>query len=146
MSGGPDPGDLEPGADRPPVTRLSGEPPSPWETSFGFSRVVSAGGFVMVGGTTSVDGSGVVVGVTPYEQTLAVLSKLEAELRRCGASLADVVQVRGYVTDISRSQEVGRAFSEAFGSVRPLFTLVEVAALIDPRMLVEFEAVALKPR
>jgi enamine deaminase RidA (YjgF/YER057c/UK114 family) len=47
-----------------------------------------------------------------------------------------------YVTDISRNAEVGRAHGEAFGDVRPCMTLVEVSALIDPRMLVEIEAVA----
>ena len=49
---------------------------------------------------------------------------------------------RVYVTDISRSGEVGRAHGEALGDVRPLMTMVEVSGLIDPRMLVEIEAVA----
>jgi enamine deaminase RidA (YjgF/YER057c/UK114 family) len=46
------------------------------------------------------------------------------------------------VTDISRSDEVGLAHGTAFGDVRPLMTMVEVSALIDPRMLVEIETVA----
>ena len=124
------------------IERLGGDPPSPWEGSFGFSRVVVAGGFVMVGGTTSVDEDGVVVGDTPYEQTAEVLRKVAHELERAGASMSDVVQTRVYVTDISRSEEVGRAHGEAFSDVRPLMTMVEVSALIDPRMLVEIEAVA----
>jgi enamine deaminase RidA (YjgF/YER057c/UK114 family) len=53
-----------------------------------------------------------------------------------------VFQVRVYVTDISRADEVGRAHGEAFGAVRPVMTMVEVSALIDPRMLVEIEATA----
>jgi enamine deaminase RidA (YjgF/YER057c/UK114 family) len=122
--------------------RLGGDPPSPWEGAFGFSRVVAAGGFVLVGGTTSVDEDGVVVGETPYEQTVEILRKLSHELSRVGCSLADVVQTRVYVTDISRADEVGRAHGEALGDVRPLMTMVEVSALIDPRMLVEIEVVA----
>ena len=47
-----------------------------------------------------------------------------------------------YVTDISRDEEVGRAHGEVFGDVRPVMTMVEVVGLIDPRMLVEIEAVA----
>ena len=97
---------------------------------------------MLVGGTTSVDQDGVVLGTTPYEQTLEILRKIEHELSRVGAGLADVVQTRIYVTDISRAEEVGRAHGEVFGEVRPLMTMVEVAALIDPRMLVEIEAVA----
>ena len=123
-------------------SRLGGDPPSPWEEPYGFSRVVSAGGFVLVGGTTSVDGGGAVIGDRPYEQTVEILRKISHELGRAGASLADVVQTRVYVTDISRANEVGRAHGEAFADARPLMTMVEVSGLIDPRMLVEIEAVA----
>jgi enamine deaminase RidA (YjgF/YER057c/UK114 family) len=122
--------------------RLSGDPPSPWEGQYGFSRVVTASPFVFVGGTTSVDVDGAVRGETPYEQTVEILEKLEHELARAGARIADVIQTRVYVTDISRSDEVGRAHGDVFGAVRPLMTMVEVSALIDPRMLVEIEAVA----
>ncbi len=99
----------------------------------------------MVGGTTSVDPSGVVLGTTPYDQAIETLCKIEHELSRAGVSLAAVVQTRVYVTDISRSEEVGRAHGEVFGEVRPCMTMVEVSGLIDPRMLVEIEAVALAP-
>jgi enamine deaminase RidA (YjgF/YER057c/UK114 family) len=125
------------------VQRLEGDPPSPWEGPFAFSRVVKAGRFVLVGGTTSVDPDGVVLGLSPYEQTLEILRKIEHELGRAGASIADVIQTRIYVTDISRSEEIGRAHGEIFGDVRPLMTMVGISALIDPRMLVEIEAVAL---
>jgi enamine deaminase RidA (YjgF/YER057c/UK114 family) len=126
----------------PSIERLAGDRPSPYEDRFGFSRVLRYGDHVLVGGTTSVDEDGVVRGETPYEQTVLVLEKIAHELSRAGASLTDVVQTRVYVTDISRSGEVGRAHGEALGKVRPLMTMVEVSALIDPRMLVEIEAVA----
>ena len=122
--------------------RFSGDPPSPWEGKYGFSRVVKAGEFVLVGGTTSADVDGVVRGETPYEQTVEILRKLEHELARAGAGLADVIQTRVYVTDISRADEVGRAHGDVFATFRPLMTMVEVSRLIDPRMLVEIEAVA----
>jgi enamine deaminase RidA (YjgF/YER057c/UK114 family) len=101
------------------VVRLGGDPPSPWEEPYGFSRVVRfpAGELVLVGGTTSVDVDGVVVGERPYEQTVEILRKIGHELERVGASLADVVQTRAYVVDISRADEVGRAHGEAFGGV-----------------------------
>jgi enamine deaminase RidA (YjgF/YER057c/UK114 family) len=124
------------------VERLGGDPPSPWEGTYSFSRLVRAGDWVLVGGTTSVDVDGAVRGETPYEQTVEILRKVEHELSRAGASLADVVQTRVYLVDISRADEVGRAHGDAFGDVRPLMTMVQVSALIDPRMLVEIEAVA----
>jgi enamine deaminase RidA (YjgF/YER057c/UK114 family) len=127
------------------IRRFPGDPPSPWEEPYGFSRVVATGRLVLLAGTTSVDPSGVVLGETPYEQTVEILGKLGRELGRVGASLADVVQTRIYVTDIGRSAEVGRAHGEAFSSARPVMTMLEVSSLVDPRMLVEIEAVALLP-
>ncbi len=123
--------------------RLAGDPPSPYEDRYGFSRVVRAGGFVLVGGTTSVDPSGAVLGSTPYEQAVEILRRLAHELARVDLTLQEVIQTRVYLTDISRCEEVGRAHREAFGQTRPLMTMVEVSGLIDPRMQVEIEAVAL---
>ena len=96
----------------------------------------------MVGGTTAVSGESGVVGITPYEQTVEVLRKIGHELERVGLGYGDVVSNRCYVTDISRADEVGRAHGEIFSGFRPLMTMVEVSALIDPRLLVEIETVA----
>ena len=122
--------------------RFAGDPPSPYEVQYGFSRVVRAGSFVLVGGTTSVGPGGSVLGDTPYEQAIEIFRKLLHELDRVGLGPADVVQSRVYVTDISRAEEVGRAHGEIFADHRPLMTMVEVSGLIDPRMLVEIETVA----
>jgi enamine deaminase RidA (YjgF/YER057c/UK114 family) len=127
------------------VERLGGDPPSPYEGKYGFSRVAVVHGVVFVGGTTSVNADGVVLGASPYDQTIEILRKVEHELGRVGASLGDVIQTRIYVTDISRSDEVGRAHGDIFGDVRPLMTMVGVEGLVDPRMLVEVETVALAP-
>jgi enamine deaminase RidA (YjgF/YER057c/UK114 family) len=122
--------------------RLPGDPPSPFESQFGFSRLVRVGDFVMVGGTTSVTPEGAVCGITPYDQAVEVFSKILHELERVGLGAADVVQNRVYVTDISRADEVGRAHGDIFADHRPLMTMVEVSGLIDPRMLVEVETIA----
>jgi enamine deaminase RidA (YjgF/YER057c/UK114 family) len=127
------------------LKRLQGDPPSPYELEYAFSRVVTAGPFVLVGGTTSVGPGGYVLGETPYDQAMEIFGRIEHELSRAGATLADVAQTRVYVTDISRAAEVGRAHGDVFGDLRPLMTMVEVSGLIDPRMLVEVEAVAYRP-
>ena len=127
------------------IDRFAGDPPSPFEATYGYSRLVRAGDFVMVGGTTAIDELGFVVGVNLFEQATEILGKVVREFSRVGVAVSDVVSVRAWVTDISRGDEVGRAFSDVFSAVRPLFTLVEVSALIDPRMLVELEATAYLP-
>jgi enamine deaminase RidA (YjgF/YER057c/UK114 family) len=127
------------------IERLPGVPPSPYETRYGFSRTVRAGPFVMVGGTTAIDDIGFVIGVTPFEQATEILRKVLLEFDRMGAAAGDVVSTRAYVTDISRADDVGRAFADSFAQVRPLLTMIEVSGLIDPRMLVEIEATAYVP-
>ncbi len=124
------------------ITRLPGDPPSPFEAINGYSRVVRAGPLAIVGGTTSVTPDGVVLGETPYDQTVEILRKIAHELSRVGASVEDVIQVRVYVTDVERGAEVGRAHNEVFGSIRPVMTMVGVSGLFHPQMLVEIEAVA----
>ena len=51
-----------------------------------------------------------------------------------------------YVTDIADWEAIGRAHGEVFAAVRPVATMVEVAALIDPELLVEIEVDAYSPR
>ena len=127
------------------IRRLSGDPPTQWETEYGYSRTVIAQGFVLVGGTTSAGPAGTVIGETPYEQSVEIMRRLLHELSRAGAMAEDVGALRVYITDIARGEEVGRAFADTFGAVRPLLTMVEVSALIDPRMWVEIEATAVAP-
>jgi enamine deaminase RidA (YjgF/YER057c/UK114 family) len=115
----------------------------PYEERFGYCRAVRAGAFVLVAGTTAVDEDGVVRALGDAGgQTAFVLDAIEAALARAGARMDQVVQTRMYVTDISRCEEIGRAHADRFGMHPPVSAMVEVAALMDPRMLVEIEAVA----
>ena len=106
----------------------------------GYSRAVAAGDYVFVAGCTSVAGGEVVHEGDADAQTTQAIANVAAALERLGAGLADVVRTRMFVTDISRWEEYGRAHGAAFGDVLPATSMVEVAALIDPRMLVEVEA------
>lgn len=116
---------------------------APWEESFGYSRAVRAGDYVFVGGTTSVDEDGVVRGIGDAgAQVHHILDAIEAALDRAGAGMGQVVLTRIYVVDMSRSDEIGRAHGERFGPIMPVTSMVQVGALIDPRMLVEIEAMA----
>ena len=118
---------------------------NPWEGAVGYCRVVRAGDHVHVAGTTAtVDGRVVGVG-DAAEQTRIALGIVAEALARAGASLADVVRTRMFVTDISQWEAIGRAHGEFFADVRPVATMVEVTALIDPDLLVEIEVDAYAP-
>ena len=114
-----------------------------WEKAVGYSRVVRAGSLVFVAGCTAAGPDGVLVGgASAYEQMAQACRNLVAALHQAGATPSDLVQTRMYVTDIGRWEEIGRAHAEAFGDEPPTSAMVEVTSLIDPRMLVEVEAIA----
>ena len=113
---------------------------APWEAVVGYSRVVAVGGTAWVSGTTAtVDGEVVHAG-DAAAQTRVALETVARALAEAGFTLGDVVRTRMYVTDIGRWEEVGRVHGEFFAAVRPATSMVQVAALIDPAMLVEIEA------
>jgi enamine deaminase RidA (YjgF/YER057c/UK114 family) len=118
---------------------------TPWEPVVGYSRAVAAGDFIFVSGCTSVAGQEFLHEADAFAQTAQAISNVAAALAELGAGLADVVRTRMYVTDISRWQEYGRAHGAAFGAAPPATSMIEIAALVDPRMLVEVEAVAYRP-
>jgi len=120
---------------------------APWESVAGYSRVVVVGERVLVAGTTATLPGGSIACVGDAGgQARQAISNIAAALEGVGAALPDVVRTRIYVTDISRWEEVARAHGEAFGAAPPVATMVQVGALIDPRMLVEIEAEAVLVR
>lgn len=113
--------------------------PSPFEDVVGYSRVVRIGDQAWVAGTTAtVDGEVLGVG-DAYEQTRVAFEIALAALRTAGMGPEDVVRTRMYVTDIAEFEEVGRAHQEIFDGVRPVASMVQVAALVRPEHLVEVE-------
>jgi enamine deaminase RidA (YjgF/YER057c/UK114 family) len=112
---------------------------APWERQFGYSRAIRAGDLVYVSGTVGINPDGSAP-AGAYAQARRALEIIVAALAELGASPADVVRTRAFVTDIACFDDVARAHVEVFGEVRPASSLVQVKAFVDPAYLLEIEA------
>jgi enamine deaminase RidA (YjgF/YER057c/UK114 family) len=117
---------------------------SVFEERYGYSRAVVVGPHVFVAGTAPQMPDGADPPAGAYEQAKRCLEVITAALAAAGATPADVVRTRVYVTDAEHIADVMRAHGEVFAAARPASTAV-VTGLLDPRWLVEIEADALLP-
>ena len=105
-----------------------------------FSRAVRSGSLISVSGTAPVMPDGGEPPSDAYGQARRCLEIIAEALREAGAATGDVVRTRTFLVRAEDWEAVGRAHGEMFGDVRPASTMVVVAALLDPRWLVEMEA------
>jgi enamine deaminase RidA (YjgF/YER057c/UK114 family) len=122
------------------ITRFAGS--APWETTYGYSRVVVAGDWAITAGTTATGFEGVQHPGDAYRQALTAFTIALDALTAAGVAADQVVRTRMYVTDIASQADIGRAHHELFGEIRPVATMVEVARLADPSHLIEVEVEA----
>lgn len=115
---------------------------SPFEPRIGFSRAVRVDNRVLVSGTAPVwpDGS---CPDDPAVQTHRCIEIIEAALTEAGASIAEVVRTRVFLTNPGDADAIGDAHGQAFGEIRPASSMIVAAALLDPRWKVEIEAEAI---
>jgi enamine deaminase RidA (YjgF/YER057c/UK114 family) len=112
----------------------------PFEDTYGYARAVRVGEHVFVSGTTA---RGSHLSGDAYGQTASIIDVIADALQRAGAGLHHVVRTVVYVVDMADLEAVARAHREAFGTVRPASTLVQVAALTPPTARVEIEVTAI---
>ena len=111
-----------------------------------YTDAVRFGDLLFVSGIAPFDGEGNVVGEGDVvAQTRQVLQNLRDALRTVGADMSDVLKVTVFLTDVNDRAAINPVRQEFFGDARPASTLIEVSALVDPKMLVEIEAVAAIP-
>lgn len=117
-----------------------------WEQLYGYSRAVRVGENVHVAGTTATDAEGKLVGVGDVRaQTRQILQNIQVALEKAGAGLEHVVRTRMYVVNREDAKAVAEVHGECFKNIRPASTLVIVAGLLEPEMLVEIEVDAFVP-
>lgn len=121
--------------------RLRTSSGSPFEQRYGFSRAVRVGERVVVAGTAPVwpDGG---CDPDPGVQARRCCEIIGQALEELGASTADIVRTRMFVTSAEYADAVGEAHAACFGEAKPAATMVVVASLLDPRWKVEIEAEA----
>ncbi|MFZ1083164.1 MAG: RidA family protein [Candidatus Kryptoniota bacterium] len=112
-----------------------------WESKVGYCRAIKAGDIIYVSGTVAVgdDGKPFAPG-DAYAQARRCFEIVEKALKNLGADTSNVVRIRMFVTDISRSAEYGKAHYEFFGANPPANSMIEIKSLIDPAYLIEVEA------
>lgn len=112
----------------------------PYEARYGYSRAVAVGDSCWVAGTTDAGPDG--ISLHPGDaaaQARAAWAIAIGALAEAGFSVADVVRTRVYIVRAEDAIAVAEVNGELFGAIRPAATLVRVAGLIDPSMLVEVE-------
>ena len=132
-----------------PITRAIN--PWKWQDAYGFSQALEVRNpvrWLVCSGQTSVDENGKPLHAGDMAAQLRqAFDNLEAVLKGAGITLADVVRLNYYTTDVpaylQASGEVARRF--ATGAPPPAGTLLGVAALFHPDILIELEATACVP-
>jgi enamine deaminase RidA (YjgF/YER057c/UK114 family) len=112
----------------------------PWEDVAGYSRAVVIGDSCWVAGTTDAGSDG--ASQHPGDiggQARAIFATIEHSLIEGGFTLFDVVRTRMFVTDMASAYELSEVHSEIFRDIRPAATMVAVAGLMHPSLLVEIE-------
>ena len=118
---------------------------SPHEPLRGYSRAVQVGDSLWISGTTALTAKGDVTAPgDAYEQTKFIIQSIKSILAARGFQLSDVVRTRLSVTNIARWEDYARAHREAFEKIRPASSIVQVAKLVDPRLMIEMEVDAVR--
>jgi 2-iminobutanoate/2-iminopropanoate deaminase len=111
--------------------------------AFSAGTEAPAGRTIYVSGQVSMDAAGNVVGEGDVKrQTETVLEHVKTVLGEAGGGLENVVKVTVFITEMGFYDEIHEVRRRFFEEPYPASSMVEVSSLIDPRLLIEIEAVA----
>lgn len=125
-------------------SRLRHLNPAGLSTPTGYTHVVAPqrGRLVFIAGQVAADAQGGVVGKGDFRaQTKQVYENLRIAVTAAGATMADVVKINVYVTDVSQISTMREVRQQYFGTNPPASTLVQVVALARPEYMIEIEAI-----
>jgi len=116
-----------------------GEPPEgTWSNCLVIDRHVYIAGM-----TSRSDEFDTIIGKDSYAQSKVIFDKIKALIEAAGGTMADIVKVNIFLTDVNDRQQVWEARREYFEGDFPVSTLLEISKLVHPDMLVEIEAVGI---
>jgi 2-iminobutanoate/2-iminopropanoate deaminase len=123
--------------------------PAPLSKPTGYTHVVEVTGpakTVYIAGQIAFDKDGTIVGAGDMKaQAEQVFKNLQAALDAAGAKFSDVVKMNTFITDMSKAPAVREVRARYFGETTPASTLVQVAALARPELMLEIEVIAVVP-
>ena len=114
-------------------------PPGLWSNTIRVGDQIWLSGFTSRGADLkTIHGVG-----NPYEQAKVIFQKIKDCLENAGSGLQDVVTMTIYVTNMADNKEIWRARQEFFTGDFPCSTLVQVAGLGTPEILLEITCQAM---
>jgi reactive intermediate/imine deaminase len=135
-----------PTARQPAVVKKTIDPGWTWDDRLPLAQAKQIGNTIYVSGQVAYDASGTLVGEGDMKaQTRQVFNNIKAVLAAAGAEMGDIIKINSYLTDPSKFMDMLAVRSEIFGANPPASTAVVVSALAFPGLLIEVEAIAVKP-
>ena len=114
-----------------------------WTKKFNIGASVKVGDTIYTSGLVALDSDGNVIGEDVYTQSSQIFKNIESLLAVAGATMADVIKINTFLTDMSQYGEFSKARNEAFPAGVPASASYSTPALALPSLLVEVEAIAI---
>ncbi len=117
-----------------------------WDDGLPLAQAKQIGNTIYVSGQVAFNAQGKLVGKGNIKvQTRQVFRNIKAVLAAAGAKMEHIIKINTYITDGSKFMDMLEARGEIFGDNPPASTAVVVAGLAFPGLLIEVEAIAVKP-
>ncbi len=108
-----------------------------------YNHIAKVGSFISIGGTAGVDSAtGQLAGVDVYSQTKQILESFRIMLESVDSDLGHIVHINVFLKNMRDFEEMNRAYAEMLGEHRPARTVIGVAELPKPGVLLTMNLTA----